>query len=744
MGNKPERDGQVAHAGRWAGTYVPFDDSGQVATLRERSPRPQHKDLGHLESIQHKSKECAFCDLIWKSVKDQVFDTDINLGETYGFATWKVDGRSVSKLYNKTQPLTRHIQLDWSTDRLRVAYVVLVGNDLRVGKSSRAYLGRRIDDDCDLFGTIQRWIRKCGLLHDACKNTVWGGLPSIFLENSTTNHPVFVVDVRESRITPLKSDMSYVALSYKWDTDRSYFCSTKVNFLQRQVLGMKEEVSGFPITIRDAVELTRNIGFKYIWVEPLCIIHNAENDTANMRSAIGDIYAHASLTICAASREQESSGLSLQRSGPDSQIILRQSPEESFMLRHPAEAYICRSDWNSCMWTFQHRYLSRRCLIFSEGRVWFQCLESCMSEDIFEPSFPGWSSDMLRSPGQTWNILRHPDSSFSAYTSCVELYTRRELEYDKDILLPLRGAFKVFKAYLKTDFFYGLPARILDLAMLWTPSDSSCSLNKKGSSPSWSWAGWVGSVNYDKPALEGVIDDVLNWTEEHTWIFWFWKDDQNKVFPVKTRAEMPGSGKNGYEEPTTGQLRAQLNVQSLTPAVKKTPKWPVLNQESLYKTLPIVDTGKIETTPLEIGADIDEQRPGKLNFWTWSAFFRLECAGEHTGIKRYNILDRHHEICGSVVLPQTFINNSKANQTDNSPFEFIAISEAKTFTKEEMPIWTQYISDERGYSNWNLWYVILVETSDSFRQRVAVGKVYIAAFYQSFDPGMDWREFTLT
>lgn len=763
-----EQDGLVAHTGRWAGpgATVPGTIAGGRSdwtsnasttsvtlpsehsrpslpdTRRKRSPRPKSMELGDLQSILHKSQRCDFCRLIWQSVQDQIPDADISLRETRGFAIWKIDGRSVSKLSNNTDPLTRHIQLQWSTERLHGAYVVLVGNDLRVADNRLDFLGRRLREDRDMFGTIRDWVQRCTLLHDACKTPVWEGLASLSIDSSATDL-IFLLDVFGEKITPLRPGMTYTALSHVWGPDGRHLRSTEANFLERQVFGMKDMIHMLPITIRDAIQVTKNIGCRYIWVDCLCIIHGAGDKTADMRSIMSNIYANAWLTICAATTaRQENHGLRIEGPRPDSQMILHQSIDESFMLRYPVESYIGKSEWNTTMWTFQDRYLSRRCLIFSEGRVWFQCMESCMSEDVFEPFSSGWASDMLRSPGQTWSILRQPNSGFSAYMSCVESYTRRRLDYDQDILIPLKGATKIFKAYLNTDFACGLPTRILDLAMLWVPGNSLCSRNDRRAVPSWSWAGWTGPISYDKPVLDGVMDDIWNWMEQHTWIFWFWGDEQGNVFPIETRARGQGN-RNISLGTTTEHLRAQINFQSLTPAVKKTKKWPVYAKEALYKVAPALDVHKVRSAPIDIDAAITEHFPGQLKFLTWSAFFCLERAGGGGDIHRYNVLDRHYDVCGSIVLPQTFINTTM-QETDDLLFEFIAISEAKTFTHEEMPIWTRYIPEERENSEWDLWYVILVEAAGTSRQRVAVGKVYRAAFHQSFEPGMDWREFSLS
>jgi hypothetical protein len=62
--------------------------------------------------------------------------------------------------------------------------------------------------------------------------------------------------------------------------------------------------------------------------------------------------------------------------------------------------------------------------------------------------------------------------------------------------------------------------------------------------------------------------------------------------------------------------------------------------------------------------------------------------------------------------------------------KFIAISDAKTFTKEECPVWTYYIHKERDESEWDLYYVLLLERNAArgVWERAGLGKVFQAAF----------------
>lgn len=75
----------------------------------------------------------------------------------------------------------------------------------------------------------------------------------------------------------------------------------------------------------------------------------------------------------------------------------------------------------------------------------------------------------------------------------------------------------------------------------------------------------------------------------------------------------------------------------------------------------------------------------------------------------------------------------------SSKHDFIDISKAKAFTKDECDIWTYYIPKEREQSEWDLYYVLLIERkNDGKWERVALGKAFIAEFANS-----TWKEIFL-
>ncbi|KAI4690270.1 hypothetical protein J4E81_007422 [Alternaria sp. BMP 2799] len=137
-----------------------------------------------------------------------------------------------------------------------------------------------------------------------------------------------------------------------------------------------------------------------------------------------------------------------------------------------------------------------------------------------------------------------------------------------------------------------------------------------------------------------------------------------------------------------------------------------------------------------------------LQFFTWRASFHVvrsneaNVEGDNVGKTRArcHITDRRGDKCGSIVVNKKWLKEyEKKGQTT---FEFIAISDAKSFSQQEFPVWTYYLPKERVDSEWDLYFVLLVEPfpEEGIHRRVALGKVFKAAFTLSED---EWKEIIL-
>lgn len=700
----------------------------------------QRIHLGSLQDVESRANRCNFCRLVWLAAEDQLTlasksgpELDRNISV---YAKWEIDGRELIHLDKETcffQPVTRHIRISWDPPGwLKDAYILLCGDNLNQPGFDPSFLGRKVQSAKSLE-RIRGWVEDCNDRHAHCSP-----MPSArFMEDTHLR----VIDLEHNKLIPLIGSMEYVVLSYTWNPD--------TELLLKRDCGedwLRDNEDYLPQTTKKAIKLTRDLGIRYLWVDSLCIRQDVKEDKRANYSAIEAILASAFLTICAAVGTSQGEEIN--------QHIRPCGDKMSLMVHHPVETHIQSSQWSKGAWTCQDRLLSRRCLIFTSSGVWFQCQEESMSEDTFEPSFQGRSADWVQSPAQIWSELAQQNSRFRAYIKCVELYTSRQLPREGHALRAFAGISNFLGMHIGTRFFGGLPSSYFDAAILWSPATGDSTPREyddgRPVAPSWSWAGWTGQATYRPPILTGAVENIWDWLMAHTWIRWCLVDRNSAVLgEVGTfaSADLPCQADDAKREKR--EEPGLLFTRTIRPPHGKDNKerWPSRKRSEFYKKVPT-------SSPQEDRMDMDgpQEMPFHfLQFWTWSAHLRLlanpDTVGSPSSIRRYSILDRNHDICGSIVLPNKFADLVDAGNEPNGqpqPFEFIAISDARIFFDEEMPEWSYYIPKERHDSSWDLWYVMLLETDkDGVSRRVGVGKVFKDAFHQSFRPGMDWREFIL-
>ncbi len=85
----------------------------------------------------------------------------------------------------------------------------------------------------------------------------------------------------------------YVALSYCWSTKPFRRALNDNIECHKQRLDMSTPLQ----TFEDAIVTTRRLGFRYVWIDAICIIQDSTDDQMKEISTMEKIYSEASLTI---------------------------------------------------------------------------------------------------------------------------------------------------------------------------------------------------------------------------------------------------------------------------------------------------------------------------------------------------------------------------------------------------------------------------------------------------------------
>lgn len=218
--------------------------------------------------------------------------------------------------------------------------------------------------------TILCWLAKCDTEHDCLPNDA---------ASRTLKKPskLTFVDVVDQCLVELNQEVPYVCLSYVWGRNAA-FATTSENVISLHQRGaLLLPGVEMPRTISDAIELTRTLRFRYLWVDRFCIVQDDE-EAREVFDSMASIYAYSTFTMVAATGVNDDCGLPGVSPRKLIQPILNFDGTKMAMnINEELE----RDDvWHSRAWTFQERLLSKRCLVFHGDTFLWECGQSVWSE----------------------------------------------------------------------------------------------------------------------------------------------------------------------------------------------------------------------------------------------------------------------------------------------------------------------------------------------------------------------------
>ena len=317
------------------------------------------------------------------------------------------------------------------------------------------------------------------------------------------------------RLYEAKGELApYTTLSYIWGGPQP-LTTTKDTLSTHVLTGFNE--SDAPLTIRDAIQTTRILGLRYLWVDALCIIQDDDDDKNREIAQMRDIYKQSSLTIVAAGARSVREGFlhSLRPLDCPLRFTISKTqneqvaPEEKIskstnnvrgmlFIRRRTEATITMArPVDSRAWTLGERLLSPRILVFSTDSLTWQCRED--SATLFGEAYGGrtTASDSLPTNLLYDRIQREPEEAIKeaemAWSEVLADYGERGLTFAYDKLIALAGVAEEFHRIFRGRYLAGLWERTLAQELLWT-SIRPRSRRSGYKAPSWSWASIDGEI----------------------------------------------------------------------------------------------------------------------------------------------------------------------------------------------------------------------------------------------------------
>lgn len=389
-------------------------------------------------------------------------------------------------------------------------------------------LGRKLD-----FAVIKAWLNYCSHNH----------LSSCTSAESPLHPSTKVIDCRSENIVYLGVEDTYLALSYVWGKPEDSVAAKTTD------QGPSGSCLDLPETIGDAITLTKELGYSYLWVDRFCI---PQDDTPERQIQIAQmdrIYAGAEATIIDAAGDGPHYGLpgiSRLRSSDAKKYATINGQVHTVIPPDPSHA-IRSSKWNSRAWTYQESQLSKRRIIFCDRQVYFECPAMHCYEAMQAPlhllhsplcsRFSEWNEPGLFPTEQQRHALDH-------LFHHLALYTTRDLSNAADILNGMLGIFNAFtkqpiaarsnRGNRRIMQIAGIPIVPNDTLITYHPIDPPvyhlsrdgqfitglgwklfAPAHRRPNFPSWSWTGWFGAV-LPRGNYEGYIRNTHNLELEFT------------------------------------------------------------------------------------------------------------------------------------------------------------------------------------------------------------------------------------
>ncbi|KAE9376617.1 hypothetical protein N431DRAFT_400864 [Stipitochalara longipes BDJ] len=261
---------------------------------------------------------------------------------------------------------------------------------------------------------------------------------------------------------------------------------------------LKDRCAGIPLhtmppLFQDAVIITRNLGYRYLWIDCLCIIQDCPEDWTKESADMGHIYKNCHLSL-AAEESQDSLISIFECSNKDREAsraaqckieIPAHVPHQSSRLRGkvfcgklPGYRHGQRF-WNlgalsSRAWTLQEMVLPPRILRYMKGYIWWECREAQIGEIETSSSHKDRPAEALNRLKQITrdSILPkayfHKSNASRLWYSLINEYSSRYITFEEDKFPAISAAAKECRRHLRQKYKAGLWHKNMLLGLAWS------------------------------------------------------------------------------------------------------------------------------------------------------------------------------------------------------------------------------------------------------------------------------------
>lgn len=273
---------------------------------------------------------------------------------------------------------------------------------------------------------VKQWIDRCLREHPSCaKNTAPDTYPTRLLEIIGTE--IRLVETEDGAVTG-----PYVALSHCWGKNPSNLLLTTDN---EQTLQAGIPRADLPLTFREAVDVTDRLGFRYIWIDSLCIIQAGPRKVADWTREVrlmAAVYSNSVLNLAASDSAHSGAGMFRNRSINEARPVMMTFPTPvsrrdgslRWAVTAPARPHVLVTPGvlehgvghfplDQRAWVCQERLLAPRKAHFAKSQVFWECAEMPLACESLACGIDG-NHTLVQTRSSIWAIAAADAAAESA------------------------------------------------------------------------------------------------------------------------------------------------------------------------------------------------------------------------------------------------------------------------------------------------------------------------------------------
>jgi len=325
----------------------------------------------------------------------------------------------------------------------------------------------------------------------------------------------------------------WVALSHCWG-------SAIILNTTKDTLKLREQKIPFedlPLSFQDAVTITRKLGYRYLWIDSLCIIQDSVEDWNLESGSMGDIYSNA--VVCISAEAASDSSLGIFESSKRKRFLglvegryVRPSNEtvgslwfrenraketirvsRKFEISDPETLISMEGPLSRRAWALQENFLASRIIRYGQKELKWSCRSfKCVEEEPHRRAPCDSSKHIFRTPKSVGLLsisgLDQENSILDCWYKMVNEFVVRKLTFEVDRLPAISGIAKEIRSRIGKTYTYraGLWQEDIRRGLLWSTKGQALA-GSQYSGPSWSWASVAWSAFAPSPIYD-VEDDI--------------------------------------------------------------------------------------------------------------------------------------------------------------------------------------------------------------------------------------------